>query len=250
MYFETGCYGRVALGKLPEPVMHKLEALPGEWLEYEPETGTIEVRLCQPSSKPCLPTITSELVRMLAEIPLQFQEAIPGGEFFLHTEQEGQLVRLRVEPGGMLRISWAHPDFTGKNKVAFTGRELLVEPHVQRLNGCVTLTTAAPGRVARDLEALADSYEGLYPEGEFIAVADDEKGQVRVELRDVNLDARLLVERMLSFGQARGRIEVSSFAAAVPEQSARLLLEDDKVFIERPELWETPARSVPVGASK
>lgn len=237
MFFEPGCYGKVVLGALPPEVEERLESLPGEWLEYEPDSHAIEVRLIQPSALPCLPTISAELIRMLAEIPVQFQDAIPGGELYVHTEREGQLVRFRVELGGAVYVTWAHPDYTAARKSLFTGQENLVEPQVQRLNGCLTLSTSAPTRVARELEALADSYEGLYPEGEFIAVPDEERDEVRIELRDVNLDVKLLIARLRAFGRARGRIEVSSFAAAVPEQAARFQFEDDKVFIERPALW-------------
>ncbi len=243
MFYETGCYGRVVLGKLPEGIQQRLAELPGEWLEFDPPSGAIVVRHCQPSSAPCLPCITAELERMLAEVPPSEREAIPGGDLYVHTESKGQLVRLRVEPGGDLRACWAHPDYSRAERRLYTGRESLVAPPVQCLNGCVSLVTAAPAQAVRELEALADAYVGLYPEGEFLASADERQGKVKLELRDVNLDVLLLIgrlEQLAAGGSLTGRIEVSSFAAAAPEHYARFLFEEGKAWIERPALWEEP----------
>ena len=41
MFYDTGCYGRVTLGPLPTDVQRRLAALPGEWLEYDPDEGAI-----------------------------------------------------------------------------------------------------------------------------------------------------------------------------------------------------------------
>jgi hypothetical protein len=94
------------------------------------------------------------------------------------------------------------------------------------------------------LQGLADVFEGLYPEGEFAAKADETDTQVRVEMRDVNLDVLLLVkylQKRAVAGTLAGRIDVSSFAGEDPEQFARFLFEEGKIWIERPELWEEPA---------
>lgn len=241
MFYQTGCTGRVVLGKLPNETQQRLLSLPGEWLEFDPAAGAIVVRHCQPSSGPCLPAITEELVRMLAEVPGANQSAIPGGDLYVHTEGKGQLVRLQVVPGGVLRICWAHPDYSGAHRAQYTGREALVEPQVQRLNGCVSLVVAEPLRAAQELEALANDFEGLYPEGEVIASTDERESKVQLELREVNLDVRLLIARLqqlAAHGALFGRIEVTSFAAADPEQFARFLFDGGNVWIERPALWE------------
>ncbi len=243
MFCETGCYGRVVLGELPEETQQRLAELPGEWLEFDPRSGAIVVRHCQPSSSPCLPCITGELERILAEVPASRRAAIPGGNLYVHTESKGQLVRLRVEPGGDLRICWAHPDYSRAQRMPLTGQESLVPPQVQCLNGCVSLETTAPAQAARELEALADAYVGLYPEGQFVALADERQKKVQLELRDVNLDVLLLIsrlEQLAARGTLSGRIEVSSFAAAAPEQYARFLFEEGMVWVQRPVLWEEP----------
>jgi hypothetical protein len=205
----------------------------------------VVVRLCQPSSGPCLPTITCELVRMLSEVPAELQQDIRGGDLFVHTEQSGQLVRLRVEQGGELRIAWAHPDYARAERRPWSeDRAPLVDPKVQRLNGCVTLQTAAPRRAARDLEQLADTYEGLYPEGEFVVTADERRGRVQLIMHDLNVDVKLLLECLQQLalpGTLAGRIEVSSFAAAAPDLHARFLIEDGAVWVQRPLLWREPA---------
>ena len=246
MFYDAGCYGRVELGHLPDAAQQRLGALPGEWLEFDPVSGTIVVRHIQPSAGPSLPTIAGELVRMLSEIPEAAQDRIPGGDLFVHTEVSAQLVRLRVEAGGALKIEWAHPDYSKAKPQIYTGgRVEMVEPRVQRLNGGVTFETTDPTRAASELESVADSYEGLYPEGDLVVKVDRSTGRVVVEVRDLNLDVLLLVERLQQLavpGSLTGAIEVSSFAAIVPEQHLRFRFDDGKTWVQRPVLWESASR--------
>ena len=251
MFYDAGCYGRVALGDLPDSVQQRLGALPAEWLEFDPMLETIVVRHIQPSAGPCLPQIAAELVRMLSEVPEASQEGIPGGDLFVHTETGAQLVRLRVAAGGALTIEWAHPDYAQAKPQLWTGAKVeMVEPRVQRLNGTVAFACADPARAARELEALADGYEGLYPEGDLVVKADRAKGRVAVEVRDLNVDVLLLVERLQTLaaaGSLSGDIQVSSFAAALPEQHVRFVFDDGKTWVQRPVLWEDAARPAPRG---
>ena len=247
MFYDAGCYGRVILGQLPEAVQQRLGRLPGEWLEFDPLAGTIVVRHIQPSAGPSLPTIAGELVRMLSEIPEAAAVRIPGGDLFVHTEVAAQLVRLRVEAGGALKIEWAHPDYARAKRQLYTGARVeMVEPRVQRLNGEVTFATADPARAARELESVADGYEGLYPEGELAVKVDRSTGRMAMEIRDLNVDVRLLVERLQALaapGSLTGDIEVSSFAAIVPEQHLRFVFDDGRTWVQRPVLWEDASRT-------
>lgn len=241
MFYEPGCYGRVVLGELPEEIQQRLVDLPGEWLEFDPPSGAIVVRHCQPSTGLCLPAIAGELVRMLAELPNAQQAAIVGGDLYVHTESKGQLVRLRVAPGGVVQISWARPDYLHARRVPYTGREFLIQPQVQRLNGCISFLTPSPAQAARELESVAQNFEGLYPEGEFTSSTDESLGKVQIQLRDVNLDVHLLIARLQQMATPSslfGYVEMSSFAAADPEQCARFLFREGKVWVERPVLWE------------
>lgn len=244
MFYELGCQGRIVLGDLPESAKQRLADLTGEWLEFDPPSGAIVVRLCQPSTSPCLATIAGELMRMLAELSAEEQANVPGGELYVHTEKKGELVRLRVGPGGVLEVRWARPDYVHARRAPYTGRESLVEAEVQRLNGCVSLLAAEPAKAARELEELALNYEGLYPGGDCSAVTDERLGKVQLQLREMNLDVHLLIARLEQLavpGSLFGYIEVSSFAADDPEQCARFVFEDAKVWVERPVLWEEPA---------
>jgi hypothetical protein len=247
MFYDAGCYGRIVLGQMPEAVQQRLGALPGEWLEFDPLAGTIVVRHIQPSAGPCLPTIAGELVRMLSEIPETAQAAIPGGDLFVHTEVGAQLVRLRVEAGGALKIEWAHPDYARSKPQLYSGARVeMVEPRVQRLNGEVTFETADPTRAGSELESVADSYEGLYPEGDLLVKVDHSTGRVVMEVRDLNVDVLLLVERLQQLaapGSLTGDIEVSSFAAIVPEQHLRFLFDDGQTWVQRPVLWDDAGRA-------
>ena len=246
MFYDAGCYGRVALGELPDSVQQRLGALPGEWLEFDPVLGTIVVRHIQPTAGPQLPTIAGELVRMLSEMPAASQAAIPGGDLFVHTESGG-LVRLRVAAGGALTIEWAHPDYAKAKPQLWTGGKVeMVEPRVQRLNGGVQFGCADPAKAARELDALADGFEGLYPEGDLVVKTTPAKGLVSAEVRDLNVDVLLLVGKLLALaepGTLAGDIEVSSFAAVQPEQHLRFLFDDGKTWVQRPVLWEDAARA-------
>jgi len=246
MFYEEGCHGRVVVGPLREEIRAALAALPGEWLEYDAPSGAIVVRHIQPTSAPSLPTIAHELVRMLSEIPVDLHDAILGGDFFVHTEDSPHLVRLRVERGGSVRISWAQPRYTETRRAPYRSEaQIPVEPVVCRLNGGVTFTAPDPAKAARDVQRLADTYEGLYPEGHFHAATDAATGTVRVEMRDANLDARLLVARLSALataGSVTGAVEVSSFDERRPDDRVRLVFQGGETWVQEPYLFdEAPA---------
>lgn len=240
MFREFGCHGRVVLGKLPEDLSRCLEELPGDWLEYDAAQGAIVVRHVQPSSTPVLPTAIAELVQMLASIPYELQAHIEGGDLFVHTEEGGRLVRITVERGAAVGIRWAHPDYAGALKRPFDGHEVAIEPYEQRLNGAAAFSSLEPERAAKELQDLADNFEGLYPEGDFLAVADPSGGIVRVKMKDVNLDVLQLLNAMQRLATPRtltGRIALSSFGESVPEHLLRILLENGEIWVQRPLLW-------------
>lgn len=242
MFHDQGCQGRVVIGPLPDAVHAHLATLPGEWLEYDAPGGAIVVRHIQPTAAPCLPTIVAELVRMLATIPAQLHEAIGGGDLFVHTEDSPHVVRLRVEKGGSLRINWAHPCFSGARRQLYSGgAQIGIDPVFCRLSGDVTLRAADPARAAREIQRLADTYEGLYPEGDFQAAADKPRGTVRVHMREANVDIRLLVERLLLVaapGSADGAIDVSSFDERFPDDRVRVVFEKGQAWLEEPALFD------------
>ena len=117
-----------------------------------------------------------------------------------------------------------------------------MDPKVQRLNGRVSLKAADPATAARELQAVADTFEGLYPEGDCHAAADPAAGTVLVELEDVNLDAEALVAKLQQLAAVRsldGRIDVGSFAGEAPEHYVRFVFESGNVWIQRPVLWNS-----------
>jgi hypothetical protein len=246
MFQDQGCQGRVLIGPLPAAVRAILATLPGEWLEYDAPSGAIVVRHIQPSAAPCLPTIVSELVRMLSIVPVELHHAVAGGDLLVHTEDSPHVVRLRVEEGGGLRITWAHPCFAGAPRQPYAaGARIGIDPVFCRLTGDVTIRAADPVRAARDLQRLADTYEGLYPEGDFQASADRAAGTVRVHMQDANLDIRVLVDRLLALakpGAADGMIDVSTFDVRFPDERVRVVFEAGQAWVEEPALFdETPA---------
>lgn len=241
MFHESGCYGEVGLGDLPGDVQRRLEELPGEWLEYDAPSGSIVVRHVEPTSGPFVPAIARELVEMLVRIPPDLQMKIPGGDLYVHTEASGNLVRFRVEEGGALHIHWAHPDYTHAMKRPYAGgREISLDPELHRLNGEVTFSSDQPSVAGEEVCSLAHSFEGLYPEGDCRVTPDEDRGTVHLVLRDVNLDAKQLVERLQALAKPRsleGQFELASFAADQPEQQIRFVFEGGQAWVQHPLLW-------------
>jgi hypothetical protein len=241
MFYDQGCIGRVELGPIPEDLSERLCAVPGEWLEYDPPSGAVVVRHVEPTASRHLPAIVHELVRIFAEIPPELHSTIPGGDLFVHTADErGQLVRVRVEPGGAIRIQWAHPDFKRSLRRPYAGgTEVVIDPEVQQLNGIVHFRARNPQDAARSLEELVEGFEGLYPVGECGVRVTDE-GAVELAMKETNLDSVRLVDLLLKLAEPRslsGRFQVSSFGTVQPEQRIRFVFEDGKVWVQHPLLW-------------
>ena len=242
MYPDHGCHGEVLLGSLPAEVEQKLAQLPGEWLEFEPETRRVVVRHAQPSSRPTLPAVAGELVQMLAAIPAELHPGIEGGDFFVHTDETAQYARLQVQRGGVVRLQWAHPDFARAAKRPYRGREeTRLDPVIQRLDGRVVFVADDAEAAANALEQLADEFEGLYPQGERTARSDARSGRVEFEMEALNLDSHLLIERLGELareGSLDGRFTVSSFGREVqPEESVRIVFDEGRVLVQHALLW-------------
>jgi hypothetical protein len=245
MHALDGCQGRILVGPLPDAVCARLAALPGEWLEYDAPAGAIVVRHIQPTTSPTLPTIAHELVRMLAAIPVALHAAIPGGELLAHADESPHVVRLSVARGGGLRIDWAHPSYDAAQRTAYrSGDQIPMDGVFCRLDGRLAFGAADPVRAAWELQRLADTFEGLYPEGFFRAAADAAARTVHVEMHDANLDARMLVTRVLELaapGTLDGAVEVTSFDERYPDERVRLMFGADHVWVEAPHLFEPAA---------
>ncbi len=239
MSHVSECHGRIEIGELPEGVRAKLAALPGDWLEFDPGAGAIVVRHVEPTDAPVLASTASELVRILNDIPYDLQMRIPGGALFVHTEATGELVRLRVRSGGALTIEWAHPNYEGAAKKPYgDGHEITIQPYEQRLNGQVEFVSKEADTAANELQHLADTFEGLYPEGDFKAMADG--STVRVSMTDVNLDVKQLLSRLVFLAEPNtlfGRLDLSSFGDSLPEHLVRILIDTGEVWVQHPLLW-------------
>jgi hypothetical protein len=241
MFYDQGCVGRVEVGPIPGEVARRLAAIPGEWLEFDSPSDSIVVRHVEPTSTNHLPTIVHELVRLFSEIPAEFHEDMPGGDFFVHTEEEhGQLVRIRVEAGGTIHIQWAHPDFRQALRRPYMGgAELTIDPEVQRLDGKITLRSQTPEAAAVALQDLADTFEGLYPEGDCVARATG-SSNVELTMNEVNLDAARLVDLLHRLAEPRslsGQFQVGSFGTVLPERQLRFVFDAGKLWVQHPLLW-------------
>jgi len=247
MFYDQGCVGRVELGPIPKDVAKRLAAIPGEWLEFDSPSGAVVVRHVEPTPARHLPAISCELVRIFSEIPAEFHGSIPGGDLFVHTEEEhGQLVRIRVEPGGTIHIQWAHPDFKQALRRPYMGgSELTIDPEVQRLDGTVAFRSPTPENAVMTIQDFADTFEGLYPVGDCVARATG-GSQVELKMKEVNLDAAQLVSLLQRLAEPRslsGGFQVSSFGMVLPEKQLRFLFDDGKLWVQHPLLWAAPTDS-------
>jgi len=241
MFYDQGCVGRVELGPIPPGVADRLAAIPGDWLEFDPGTGCVVVRHVEPTATQHLPAIAFELIRIFAEVPAELHGEIPGGDLFVHTEDEhGQLVRIRVEPGGVIHFQWAHPDFRRSLRRPYLGgKELTIDPEVQRLDGVVSFRSQTPESAAVALQDLADTFEGLYPEGDCVARAVG-GSQVELNMEEVNLDAAALIDLLKKLADPRslsGQFEVTAFGTVLPESRIRFVFEDGRLWVQHPLLW-------------
>ena len=121
----------------------------------------------------------------------------------MHTHDTKQFVRLHVEEGGVLQLQWAHPDFANARKAPYAGRsDSKIDPHVHKLDGEVVFAAKDPRGAAELVQELADTYEGLYPEG--LCEAKAEKDQVRVRMEALNLDAHQLIATLGEVAEEMG----------------------------------------------
>lgn len=239
MYSDQGCQGEIRLGPVSPDVARRLTEVPGVWLEYEPAQNRVVVRHAQPSSGPKLPQITGELVQLLSVIPASLHAGIEGGELFVHSFETQQFVRIHVERGGVLQIQWADPDFASGDRAEYRGRgETFIEPCVQKLNGWVEFVASDAKRAAAKVTELADTFEGLYPEGECKAETND--GRVRVTMQNLNLDSHALIETLGTVAEKKslnGAFTVSSFGEATPDGELRISFENGIPYAQHPVLW-------------
>ena len=119
------------------------------------------------------------------------------------------------------------------------GSEFTIDPEVQRLDGTVTFRSPTPESAAITLQDLADTYEGLYPEGDCVARATG-GSEVELHMAEVNLDAALLIDLLQKLADPRsltGGFELSSFGTVLPERRLRMVFEDGKLWVQHPLLW-------------
>ena len=89
------------------------------------------------------------------------------------------------------------------------------------------------------IQDLADTFEGLYPEGDCVARAAG-GNDVELTMSEVNLDAAKLVAVLKEVAQPRsltGQFEVSSFGTVLPENRLRFVFEAGNLWVQHPLLW-------------
>ena len=141
--------------------------------------------------------------------------------------------------------AWLGTVFAAASRSPYRGRsETPLDPYYHRLNGDVRFRPATEDGGAAVLE-LADTWEGLYPEGDCKVVAEGEL--TTIELRDLNLDAHLLIEKLQEVateGSLEGEFVVTAFGREVrPEDSLRVIFEAGETLVQHPVLWPDTAHA-------
>jgi hypothetical protein len=253
MRSHLGCTGSIILGQLSHDTHKRLEAIAATWLEYMPESSTLEVRHVQPDDIPPMREIAGELVDFLQAVSDTERTRIPGGALIYQDEATGQLVQIKVWERGLLTISWARPDYQQVPLEAFHNQpvRLVFEPF-QRLNGTVSLQG---NPTAGDyLRRIIDQTAGEYSQGNY--AIESSVDRVTLNLRDVNCDALTLVNALrytARDGSLTGEIDISSFRAGDIEDYSRFSFRPDGTWMARPRLWSdmpdvSPGASLPEAA--
>jgi hypothetical protein len=237
MRSHLGCTGSIELGLLSEETQKRLEHVEASWLEYSPDPPSLVVRHVQPDDIPALREIGGELLEYLSTISQEDRAKIPGGALQYLDEPTGQLIRLKVWPGGFLTVAWARPDYAHAPWQEFRNQPVSVvfEPF-QRLNGTVSFQGGPTGADA--LRKVLENTAGEYSQGDYeIASTVD---RVDLTLRDVNADVLTLVNALrysVKDATLQGEIDVSSFRSGDMQDYCRFVFRDGEIWIARPALW-------------
>lgn len=238
MRTHLGCTGRVELGQIDRETQNRLEQVQATWLEYAPDPPSLVVRHVQPDDLPALREIAGELLEFLGSIPETERRRIPGGALYYLDEQSGQSVRVKVWEGAFITVAWAQPDYAHATWEPYHGQTItLVFDAYQRLNG--TVRFQASSSVVDELRAVVERFGGLYPQGEFEAVAAG--NWIELKLLDVNASVLPLLKFLRAkaepLSSLEGEIDVSSFRSGDVEDYCRFAIRAGEVWVARPSLW-------------
>jgi len=244
MRSHLGCTGSVNLGRLGNDTQRRLERIAASWLEYSPETSTLDVRHVQPDDVPAMREVAGELLDFLHSVSDAERAQIPGGALYYQDEATGQYVRLKVWKGGFLTVAWARPDYTHAHWEAFRNQPvILVFEPFQRLNGAVSFD--GDPNAAEDLRRILDKTAGEYSQGDY--AISSSVSRVDVALRDVNADALTVVNALRYMAKPstlNGNIDISSFRVGDLEDYCRFSFRNGETWMARPQLWsDTPDAS-------
>ena len=236
-----GCSGQVALGNLSPDTQQKLGQVDATWLEFVPESVSLEIRHVQPDDRPVLPEIVRELVDFINQLTDSERAELAGGPVYYQDAVKGQYVRVKVWKGGFVTISWARPDYEHADWERYRSQPVSVVPEeYQRLNGKFSFEGVPTA--ADDIRELLERTAGLYSEGDFEIVARVDR--IEASLLDVNASVLPLVyalQVLAKPGTLVGEIDVSSFRAGDLEECCRFSFRNGEAWLVRPALWQSCA---------
>ena len=248
MRSHLGCTGSVNMGQLGDETQKRLEKIPASWLEYSPETSSLDVRHVQPDDVPPMREVAGELLDFLHALSDCERAQMPGGVLYYQDEPSGQYVRLKVWKGGFLTVAWARPDYGRAQWQPFRNQPvvLVFEPF-QRLNG--TASFEGNPNAADDLRRILDKTAGEYSQGDY--AISSSVGGVSITLRDVNADVLTLINALRYVakpGTLTGELDVSSFRTGDLEDYCRFSFREGEASMARPSLWSDTPDAAPAQA--
>ena len=250
MRSHLGCTGSINMGQLGDATQKGLEKIVASWLEYSPESSSLDVRHVQPDDVPPMREVAGELLDFLHALSDSERAQMPGGVLYYQDEPSGQYVRLKVWKGGFLTVAWARPDYTRSKWEAFHNQPvaLVFEPF-QRLNGAASFE--GNPNAADDLRRLLEKTSGEYSQGDY-AISSSVRG-VTITLRDVNADGLTLINALRYLakpGTLTGEVDVSSFRTGDLEDYCRFSFRAGVTFLARPSLWSDAPDAAPALAER
>ncbi len=236
MNIELECEGQVRLGPLPWDLSERLSQFSGNWLEFSPKESTIIARKSLPVGCPATTAVSCELITLIESLTPELRLAMPGGEFFVKAHS-GRIMRFAVEKGE-IRIQWPSEDYS--RAIPVTPESVLssLSASEASINGWARFAGARSRR--REIEAFAEHFGGLYPEGDM--PSECEQNIAYVPFKGVSVDPDKLVNRLQSLAEPgeslQAQIDVSCPSPRSEDREYRILIRNGKVEALRPSLWK------------
>ncbi len=236
MNIELECEGQVKLGPLPWDLSERLAQYSGNWLEFSPRECAIVARKSLPVGCPATTAVSCELITMIETLTPELRQAMPGGEFFVRAHS-GRIMRFAVEKGE-IRIQWPSEDYSRATPVTAESVLSSLDTSEARVKGWARF--AGAGSHQREIQAFAERFGGLYPEGDM--PSECEQNIAYIPFKGVGIHPEELVNRLQALADPieslQAEIDVTCALPRSEDREYRILIRNGQVETVRPSLWK------------